>query len=367
MTMERIIHNNHQPIDERRRLIFKHLDKVDNPSSIHGIYPYRGKMSGLDASGVVSQLFQNSNLLDPFCGTGTIVYEAQARGMNAVGVDNNPLACVIARGKIESLDKIETLQHIESATKNARTLSDVPEMPDWPAKFFHQDTRDQIMRMVSISDDFSNFELSALYGSMCLAARACNHWTWSSTSFGRIAEELRPVDFYRTLMRKARKHIEFVVGYPHADIHHYDARKVWEVVEEGSVDVVYSSPPYFDALDYTGYYTRLVLEILGLNRKEIRKGLIQTYSKYRDEMSKALSAIDRVVHEESIIILVVGDRMVNQELIRGSDFFSEIAPWEKSYSLERAYSATASGIWDKINSTQRREQVVVWDLGLRRE
>jgi len=38
-------------------------------------------------------------ILDPFCGTGTIVYEAQAHGMMAVGVDNNPLACVIARGK----------------------------------------------------------------------------------------------------------------------------------------------------------------------------------------------------------------------------------------------------------------------------
>ncbi|UCE09900.1 MAG: RsmD family RNA methyltransferase [Candidatus Thorarchaeota archaeon] len=360
--MEQSALDNRQAIEERQRLIFKQLEKLSNPNSIHGIYPYRGKMSALDASNVISQLPQNYTLLDPFCGTGTIVYEAQARGMTAIGVDNNPLACIIARGKTESLSKTETLQHFESAIKQAKTLSGVHEMPSWPAKFFHRDTREQIMRMISISDSFSNFELSVLYGSICLAARACNHWTWSSTSFGRISDKLRSIDFYGMLMRKAQKHIEFVLGYPEVCIYHHDTRRIQEIVEEGTVDVVYSSPPYFDALDYTGYYSRLVLEILGMDRKTIRRGLIQTFSTFREEMSTALRAIDAVLHDESLVILVVGDRMVNRKIIRGSEFFSEIAPWDNPYCLERSYSATASGIWDKINSTRRKEQIVVWDL-----
>jgi hypothetical protein len=100
------------------------------------------------------------------------------------------------------------------------------------------------------------------------------------------------------------------------------------LIRRGSIDVVYTSPPYFDALDYTGYYTKLVLEILGSDRAEIRQGLIQRYSTYKEDMSKALQAIDEVLHDESLVIFVVGDRMVRKKLVRGADFFSEIAPWK---------------------------------------
>lgn len=344
-------------------ITLRSLEKVSNPKSIHGIYPYRGKMSPIDAAHVISQLPSDAVLLDPFCGTGTVVYEAQVRGMRAIGVDNNPLACIIARGKTEPLDIEETLEHLEQAILAAKNLQSVPDMPEAPAQYFHPVTANQIMRMIAVSDDFSSYEQSALYGSICVAARACNGWIWTSTSIGRINRPLRDVDFYSTLMRKAKKHISFVVGQPSATIHHHDTRRITEVVPENSIDVVYCSPPYFDALDYTGYYTKLVLEITGGDRAEIREGLIQRYSTYEQDVSMALSAIDRVVKDDSLIIFVVGDRMVRRRLIRGAEFFAEIAPWNDPYIVERSYASTPSRIWDKINKTQRKEQVIVWDLG----
>ena len=235
-------------------------------------------------------------------------------------------------------------------------------MPASSAKYFHPDTADEIMRMVQVSSKFSSYLLSAFYGTICVAARACNGWLWTSTSIGRINEPLRKIDFYSTFLRKTRKHAEFLNTGPAATIHTHDTRGIHEIVEEKSVDVVYTSPPYFDALDYTNYYSKIVLEILGMDRAEVRKGLIQRYSSYRADMKKALAAIDRVVHDESLIIFVVGDRKVRGELIRGSDFFTEIAPWNQSYIVEREYTNTASGLWDKINRTKRKEQIVVWDL-----
>lgn len=349
----------------RPRITLTHFAKVSNPRSIHGIYPYRGKMSSLDAAHVISQVPADAILLDPFCGTGTIVYEAQARGTRAIGVDNNPLACVIARGKTEPLDVAETLEHLEQAALAAESLSSPPDMPASPARYYHPETAEQIMRMIAVSEDFSSYELSALYGSICVAARACNGWTWTSTSIGRIADSLRPVDFYKTLKRKAKKHISYVRGRPKAKIHRYDTRRIFEIIPEKSIDVVYCSPPYFDALDYTGYYTKLVLEVLGESRARIREGLIQRFSTYRDDIKSALHAVDRVVKDDALVIFVVGDRMVHRKLIRGSEFFAEIAPWEGSYVVERSYSDTPSRLWDRINKTQRKEQVMVWDLGSR--
>ncbi|MHA2063749.1 MAG: DNA adenine methylase [Candidatus Thorarchaeota archaeon] len=344
-------------------ITLRSFEKVSNPKSIHGIYPYRGKMSAIDAAHVIEQLSPTSTLLDPFCGTGTIVYEAQTRGMNAIGVDNNPIACTIARGKTEPVDEDVAINRLNLAVEQAQSAKSYPSMPADPACYFHPDTADQIMRLLYVSEDFSAFEKSILYGSICVAARGCNGWIWTSTSVGRLNPPLRQVDFYRVVMRKCRKHIEFVRGQPKATIHQYDTRRIFDIIPEQSIDVVYSSPPYFDALDYTGYYTKIVLEVLGVDRGAVRDGLIQRYSTFRDDMAEALKAIDRVAKEDAIVIFVVGDRMVHRELIRGSEFFTEIAPWNEPYTVERAYTNTPSKMWDKINKTQRKEQVIVWDLG----
>jgi 16S rRNA G966 N2-methylase RsmD len=349
--------------DSGQRISLRYFDKVNNPKSIHGIYPYRGKMSALDAAHVISQLSTSTFLLDPFCGTGTIVYEAQARGMRTIGVDNNPLACVIARGKTEPIEPESVIKNLSSAISEAQSQDDSPKMPSTPAKFFHPKTADQIMRIIQVSTAFSSYLLSALYGSICVAARACNGWLWTSTSTGRLNKPLRNIDFYSTFQRKTKKHIEFVGKGPPASIITHDTRRIHEIIEEESVDVVYTSPPYFDALDYTNYYSKIVLEIIGMDRTSVRKGLIQRYSTYKEDMKKALEAINRVVHDNSIIIFVVGDRKVRGKLIRGCDFFTEIAPWDHSYIVEREYTNTASGLWDKINRTQRKEQMIVWNLG----
>ena len=74
---------------------------ISNPTSVHGIYPYRGKISPKDVISVLSKLSSNKLLLDPFCGTGTILYEAIRVGNNVIGVDPNPLANIITRGKMD--------------------------------------------------------------------------------------------------------------------------------------------------------------------------------------------------------------------------------------------------------------------------
>ncbi|MHA1943982.1 MAG: DNA methyltransferase, partial [Candidatus Thorarchaeota archaeon] len=173
-------------------------------------------MSAIDAAHVISQLPSNATLLDPFCGTGTIVYEAQAHGMKAIGVDNNPLACKIANGKIENVDQESVLSILAAAIQKAGLLEEVSTMPVSASRYFHSETADQIMRMVSISSDFPPYLLASLYGSICVAARACNGWLWTSTSVGRINKPLRSVDFYSMLLKKSRKHIEFINSGPQA-------------------------------------------------------------------------------------------------------------------------------------------------------
>ncbi|MFO1433497.1 MAG: DNA methyltransferase [Candidatus Competibacteraceae bacterium] len=70
-------------------------------SGIHKIHPYPAKFIPQIPRQLI-QLFPpegGSIVLDPFCGSGTTLVEAIDAGLDACGIDINPLACLISRAK----------------------------------------------------------------------------------------------------------------------------------------------------------------------------------------------------------------------------------------------------------------------------
>jgi DNA modification methylase len=206
-----------------------------------------------------------------------------------------------------------------------------------------------------------DYELACFFGSICLAARACNHYMWSSTNIGKIFLPHWKIDFYRKFFNKIQKHYHLSTSRAQAQIYQNDSRHLTEIMPEKSVDYVFTSPPYFNALDYTSYYTRIVYEIMGHNRARIRSGLIQSVDKYEEDMKHVLQELDIVTKEDAIIIFVVGDKRIKGKVINGGEFFLRISKYKPTYMVERDYTGTASKIWDSINKTHRKEQIIVWD------
>lgn len=126
-----------------------------------------------------------------------------------------------------------------------------------------------------------------------------------------------------------------------------------------SIDYVFTSPPYFDGLDYTAYYGKLIYDIFETDRIEIKKHLIQYVDTYEDDMRAVLEQLDIVTTENALMIFVVGDKKVKGGVINGGDFFNNIK--EASYIEERSYSGSSSQVFDVLNKTDRKEQIVVWD------
>ncbi|MEM4273324.1 MAG: DNA methyltransferase [Candidatus Caldarchaeum sp.] len=66
----------------------------------HGLHPYPARMVPQIAARLMKRYAKrNDVVLDPFCGSGGVLVEARLAGLNSVGIDINPLACLIARVK----------------------------------------------------------------------------------------------------------------------------------------------------------------------------------------------------------------------------------------------------------------------------
>lgn len=77
--------------------------RKDPKYATHGIHPYKGKFYPQLAKSLtnIAQLPIGGKLLDPFCGSGTVLLEGLLNGYAAFGCDINPLAAKIARAKTE--------------------------------------------------------------------------------------------------------------------------------------------------------------------------------------------------------------------------------------------------------------------------
>src|SRR4051794_11235644 len=72
----------------------------------HGVHRYSGKFIPQIARQVITLLTQPGDIvLDPYCGSGTTLIEAYLIGRQAIGIDMNPLAVLLARTKCTPIGK----------------------------------------------------------------------------------------------------------------------------------------------------------------------------------------------------------------------------------------------------------------------
>jgi len=109
---------------------------------IHGIHTYPAMMLPQIARRIIEKYGSDkSTILDPFCGSGTVLVEGILSYMNAYGYDINPLAVLIAEVKITPIDVDDLLKEVESIESKLRDVlfnqNEIKEVE--PPKFFNID------------------------------------------------------------------------------------------------------------------------------------------------------------------------------------------------------------------------------------
>ena len=92
---------------------------------VHGFHTYPARLHPDTASRLVRDFAPaGGRVLDPFCGSGTVLVEGMLAGRNVVGTDLNPIAVLLARLKSAPQSEDEAAR-IMSAARGAAASADV--------------------------------------------------------------------------------------------------------------------------------------------------------------------------------------------------------------------------------------------------
>lgn len=312
-------------------------------SSLHQLAPYVGKLK----SGMVRAILQNltkpgDTILDPFCGSGVVPLECVLTGRNTVANDLSPYAYVLTKGKLSA-------PHTEEeAMKQATDLADLVEaqapfcdtshMPLWVREFFHPRTLPEVVVAFQLLHEQQNYFLMA-----CLLG-ILHHVRPGFLSYpaSHLTPYLRPQKYppqqfpemyqYRDLRSRLLAKVARAYRKDFTNASRQRSRyRVLELnakslpLEDGEVDAVVSSPPYFGALDYARD-NRLRLWFLGVEDwKKLDAALTANDKVYIPDMAGCMKEMNRVLRPGGFCILVLGDVTRDGRTRKTSEILMELA------------------------------------------
>ena len=282
---------------------------------------------------------KKQKVLDPFSGKGTTPLEACLSGRIGIGNDLSPEAYVITHAKV----KCVSLERARAHIKKIQEQMNIEQSPRIVRKgintFFHPKTLAQILAIREILRSDNSDESFFLRAVMCgilhgsaenSLSLPCSHSFSMSPRYVRkyaIRHRLkRPRrDVIACLTNKAEKVL--VDGVPKVSGEAYMENASKLPLEDKSVDLIVTSPPYFDKQTYA-WDNWLRLWFLGYDDyREIQKKLFQSESmpKFELFMSDNLREMYRVLRDDSAAFIVVGDVVLNNRKVVTAESIARIS------------------------------------------
>lgn len=233
---------------------------------------------------VVASLRPESQILDPMCGSGSVLRAGVERGIDVIGVDIDPLAVLMSRVWTTKMDSARMLHDAHHALKCARSMEGEEEPLSWQddetrAFVAYWFAEKQVAQLTAISRALAVLDIPLIEVLKVALSRIIISKD-RGASLARDVSHSRPhrawlendYDVYDGFLRSCRALVsrispELIFG--RSNVRQGDCRNL-DFVESGSVDAIITSPPYLNALDYLRGH-RLSLVWLGYSVAQIRQ------------------------------------------------------------------------------------------------
>jgi DNA modification methylase len=294
---------------------------------LHRMAPYVGRMKPSLAHWLVLLCSRpNDIVLDPFCGIGTVLLEADLLGRIPVGLELNPYALIISRAKFDRRPLYDNIQWLKNIKLDLDGIN-LESVSPYIRQFYHEKTLKELFALKKeIQKENNIFLLGCLLG--IVHGHRPQHLS-SVTGYIVPYKQAKHSPTYKNVILKMIEKVKrmYTNSFPlesKGEVIKGDARKI--PLRDSSVDVVISSPPYYSTIDYIES-NKLRLAILGfedVERESLKRKLIQQEKTYIDEMKKAGLEIRRVLKPDSLCVFVLGDFPKYNYVINTAENISEL-------------------------------------------
>lgn len=282
---------------------------------------------------------ERETVLDPMCGCGTTLVEAFLNNRNSIGNDLNPLAALITKVKITLIDENEFGYFNKKLAVMKRYLDldyrrvdeRLNNLPNRKvSKIFNRVVISKLESiretLLEVKEDGHNDLFD--FGRVALSSTI---WSLVENGSGIDVDDLF-LKKVKSLQNELKKTAKIIKSIPEVKVICGDARKL-EVNTE-SIDLIVTSPPYVNALDYYRVHMYNMLW-LGMDFDLFRKHEIgghshfiinrfRLLSEYLGDMLRSMIEMNRVMKKDKLCVIVVGNSSLEYELIESHKFFAEM-------------------------------------------
>jgi DNA modification methylase len=335
------------------------LEDANTRYYTHGYHPYSAKYIPQIPNRLISNFTEKNDLvLDTFIGSGTTLVESKILGRNAIGIDVNPLACLISKVKtttlqkseLEEISKILILLKEDILDLRGNTMTFNPgekrEIIDNSitktlhpniSKWYHQNVIHELLTIKSRIDTVENKDVKDfLLVSLSSILRSVSNAT---SGFGNLMinkqalPKTRIYEKFVLIVRDMLKSMsEFNKEATNSDIRifNHDSRRIGFIDDE-TIDLVCTHPPYMAAVPYAEYQ-KLSLWWLGFSQYELEKRLIggrrsraDTPDRFFHDINMALTEMNRVLRKKKYCCIIIGNPVYNSKIWKLNDFIKKNA------------------------------------------
>ncbi len=346
----------------------------------HGFHTYPARMHPHTARRVLAALGvePGDHVLDPFCGSGTVLVETIRLGAHAIGRDASPLAGLISRartwpGTAERRKLIvakarEIAGRVDAEGKAARRADyDPPPLRgskgrgEKLAGWFDPHVRREVEALAAAVDEVRDASLRdilvAILSSILVKVSRRQSDTRAEKQDRKIGRGF-PARIFADRAEELSRGLDSLwkgapPKTPPAEIALGDARKL-EGLATGSVEWVLTSPPYAGTYDYHDHHS-LRLAFLGLPdagfatseigaRRGFKGNVEGALSMWDRDLTKVLAEIARVLRPGGAAVFLIGDSLAGApplgKAVFGDEVLTRLAPaagltWTATASIRR--------------------------------
>lgn len=231
-------------------------------TSTHGLHRYPAKYIPQVPRWAIKQFSKEGDrVLDPFTGSGTSVLEAAIEGRHGIGIDLDPLACLIARAKVTPLD-VERLETHYSSLMDGFIGNPEPLEVPLPGvqNFNHWFTREAWSELSALRKRIDSIDASpdersfllVVFSSILRVVSNADDQSQKTYVSGTLKKNPPPVlktfdkAFKRALIGQTE--LSRVSHLGTASVINASSTSI--PLDDGSIDLIVTSPPYLDSVDY---------------------------------------------------------------------------------------------------------------------